>query len=514
MPSMRLSKIVATLGPVSDNPDTIKALINAGVNVFRLNFSHGNPEKFKVLVDCIDTIRKELDVPVAILGDIQGPKFRVGTFEGGEPVHLQKGATLKLVVGEGPGHAGLLTTKFIELVSALNVGQAVLLDDGAMQLEVTKRLGPAEVECKVLQGGLLKEKKGINVPGLKIDIEPLTEKDKEDCRFVMTQCFDFLALSFVQSDEDIRYLRCYLAEHNPEDRLLPAIIAKIENPQSLTCIEAIVEEADGIMVARGDMGVEMDLERVPFVQKQLIDMANLAEKPVITATQMLESMITSATPTRAEVSDIANAICDGSDALMLSAETAAGQFPIETVKTMSRIMLEAERNLPFWHRPDDVERVFRDPRMVAYRDGMEFHEAIAQTAVIAARRSDARAIMVMSNSGSMAGRVSKRKPRCPVVVLTNSQHTYYRTNLFWGTFPIKVRFEGESSDEVIAQAENEVSRAGFLSNHDTVVFCAGQTQLLGLTNVLKIHRFDQVIRPGRHVQGVTSAVHTDFLSTC
>lgn len=502
---MRLSKIVATVGPRSQDPETLKALMEAGVNVFRLNFSHGDHAFFETIVGHITRLRAELDKPVAILGDIQGPKFRVGELVDHQPVPLETHSLVELVVDDAPGTSQRVTTKWDALVSVLEVDQRVLLDDGSMELKVEKVLSPTAVQCRVIKGGVLKEKKGINVPGLIIDIPPLTEKDKADCKFAMTQPMDFLALSFVQTEQDIRYLRDFLGQNNPSDRLLPSIIAKIENPQSLDHIHAIMEETDGIMVARGDMGVEMALEKVPFVQKQLIQLANEYQKPVITATQMLESMVKSSTPTRAEVSDIANAICDGSDALMLSAETAAGDFPVETVTYMAQVMREAERNLPPWHRPDDRERMFMSAAETPYKDGMAFHEAIAQTAVIAARRSDAKALIVFSNSGSMAKRVSKRKPRCPIITLTSNDSTYYRTNLMWGTYPVKIEVT-DRSDETLAGAEEPIDRLGLVHGGQTVVFCAGQTRLVGLTNLLKINRLDQIIRPAR-----VPEAHTDTM---
>jgi pyruvate kinase len=487
---MRLAKIIATLGPASQKPETIRNLLTAGVNIFRLNFSHGQHEILKETIATIRQTALELDIPTAILGDLQGPKFRIGELENHTPVLLEQGEIIRFTAENVPGNKAHLTTNTPQIIEELNIGDEVLMDDGNIAIQVIERISPTEIRCKVTMGGLLGEKKGINVPGLKMsNIAALTEKDKVDALFALQHDLDFIALSFVRSYHDILYLRNFIAENNPPGQIAPRIVAKIEKPQALDEIDAIIETTDAIMVARGDLGVELRQEKVPVIQKMLIGKANAAEKPVITATQMLESMIYSSTPTRAEVSDIANAVFDGTDALMLSGETAVGKYPVETVLTMARIIEEAESHYGEWHHRAEIKETTIES---ATDRVLKFHQAIAQAACYAARKAKTTAIVVLSYSGSMALRIAKRKPQKPIIALTPHQKIYRQLNLLWGVYPIKI-VASETTDGTLLAAEQAILEHGLLAKRDPIVFCAGQTHLTGITNTLKMYLFGDVL---------------------
>jgi len=486
---MRLSKIIATIGPASKSPEMIRKLFKAGVNMVRINFSHGSREDIKEVIRSVREISRELMLPVAILGDLQGPKFRVGEFENHQPIMLEKGSIVKFSASEKPGNSEHITTNTPEIIEELEVDQEILLNDGALALSVVEKPSEHELICRVKIGGLLGEKKGINVPGVKMaGLVAMTEKDKGDAVFAMEQGLDYLALSFVRSYQDVLFLRRFLEENALPGKTLPQIIAKIEKPQALDEIDAIIETADGIMVARGDLGVEMKPEKVPSIQKMLINLANEAEKPVITATQILESMIQNPGPTRAEVSDVANAVFDGSDALMLSGETAVGKYPCEAVEAMARIIREAESHFAEWHHRVEIESFILD---IAKNQALKFHQAIAQAAGFAARKARAKAIVVMSFSGKMARRISKRKPQKPIIALTPNESVYRQLNLLWGIYPLLVTVE-ETTEKTLAEAEKTIMAQGFLKKKDTIVFCAGQTHLSGITNTIKIYQLGEI----------------------
>jgi pyruvate kinase len=475
---MRLAKIVATLGPASSEPEMIKSLIQAGVNVFRLNFSHAQHEALRVVIQTIRNTSQTLNLPVAILGDLQGPKFRVGEFEGHHPILLEEGKTIRFVAEKAPGNAQKITTNTPQIVEELRIGDDVLLNDGLLALRVEERISQAELVCRVISGGILGEKKGINVPGLQLkNLPALTEKDKPDALFILEQQLDFIALSFVRSASDIDYLRGFLQEHAQPGQELPMIVAKIEKPQALDEIDAIIATTDAVMVARGDLGVELKPEGVPIVQKRLIAKANAAEKPVITATQMLESMIYNSTPTRAEVSDVANAVYDGSDALMLSGETAMGKFPIESVRMMGRIIEESESHFL-------EERRSNPPAAIEGRT-YAMHEVIAQSACYAAKKARTKAIVVLSVSGQMARRISKRKPPTPILALTPQPNIFHRLCLYWGVFPLKISPLSTSS-VTLQEAHQVLKTSEKLGSGDAIVFCAGKTELLDLSNTMRL----------------------------
>lgn len=487
---MRLVKIIATLGPATQNQEMICNLLKAGVNVFRLNFSHAAHEGLKQTIEQIRRISRELDLSVAILGDLRGPKFRIGELKEHSPIQLEVGATIRFAADEAPGDQSRITTNAPQIIEELRIGDEVLLNDGAIALQVIERLSASELNCKVIIGGTLGEKKGINVPGLKVaNLPALTGKDKEDALFALGQDLDYLALSFVRSARDILELRRFLQEHATSGQAIPLIVAKIEKPQALEEIDAILDVTDAVMIARGDLGVELKPERVPAVQKMLIHKANKAEKPVITATQMMESMIQNPMPTRAEVSDIANAVFDGTDALMLSAETAVGKYPVEAVQIMGRIVQESESHCKGWHQRIGMEEFMAE---VSDEKALEFHQAIALGACYAAIKAKTRAIIALSHSGKMANRISKRKPQQPIIALTPNPRVCRQMNLLWGVYPLQIA-ASDTAEGTLQAAEQAIFRYGYLRKDDPVAFCAGQTHLEGMTNMIKIYSFGDIL---------------------
>lgn len=474
------TRIVATMGPSSGSEERIRELAQVGVNVFRLNMSHGSPEEHVARLQLIRKVAGELNIPLAVLADLQGPKLRTGYLKDGKPIPLEDYAVVEFTTRTRESAPGIISTKYAELLVALEPGSLVLIDDGKIRLEVLERINENSLKCQVVQGGVLEARKGINVPGTVLPITAMTEKDKEDAALMARAGVDYLALSFVQRAQDIVDLKQYVAGLGLE---CPPVIAKIEKPQALNEIESILQEADGLMVARGDLGVELRPEEVPVAQKRLVAEANQAQKPVIIATQMLESMIHSVQPSRSDVSDIANAVFDGADALMLSGETSVGEHPVETVAMMSRIIHEAEKSI--FANPG-TDRRSEDSRLTS----PNFYHAIAHTATYASRKANVKAIVVLSNSGSMAQRVSKLKPLRPIIALTPRIEVYHRMALLWGVFPL-VFEEAEHTDETLENGERAILGKGFLQLGDSVVFCAGNTHMKGAANMLKIYHLGQ-----------------------
>ncbi|TPX66488.1 pyruvate kinase [Spizellomyces sp. 'palustris'] len=570
----RRTKIVGTLGPAS--VPKIKELILAGINMFRLNFSHiENPETQTPVIEEIRKHSDDLNIPVAILGDLCGPKIRCNDFKPGPTIQLTPGRPVRLIVSSGPGTDGVITTKIPEVVRQLENGHRILLDDGNLTLRVSRRISDTELECEVLVGGELKSHKGINVPDIRLGVAALTDKDKRDAEYAYRMRLEYVAMSFVQRVEDVEELKRLFGEWKNSDAQLsantrgivrhpvhddidaevdeleenwrPHIILKIEKPQALDVIDDLIRVGDGIMVARGDMGVEISLERVPVIQKMLIRKANAADKPVITATQMLETMINSPVPTRAEVSDVANAVFDGTDAVMLSAECATGKYPIETVQMMARVCQQAEDGDTYMH-PQVITAHDRRNRV---NDGSgEFAYPIADATVAAAEEANASAIIVFTTLGSMAIYVAKRRPNRPIIAVTSSYSLYRRLVLNYGVYPtltpvLKIRSvlskgpvstkilppetdtsptktspTGQSptksagtlllvsnTDQIYAQAERDILKTADelgLERGDPVVFCAGfHAPWPGLSNTLRIARFGDAVRSAkaRHLWG-------------
>lgn len=472
------TKIVATLGPASESPEKLKQLSLAGVNVFRLNLSHCPPDEQRVRIRRIREMSQELQRPAAILADLQGPKIRTGALKDNQPFTLRDYEVVEFTSREAESRPGVITTKFSELISALEPGSMVLIDDGKIHIEVLQCISPDTVKAQVVQGGVLEARKGINVPGTTLPIAALTDKDREDAKTAVEAGVDYIALSFVQRAQDIKDLKLFIQGLG---LTCPPIIAKIEKPQALKDIDNILQEADGLMVARGDLGVELRPEEVPVAQKMLVAKANEAEKPVIIATQMLESMTHSLQPSRSDVSDIANAVFDGTDAVMLSGETSVGEYPVETVAMMSRIIHEAEKSIfSKLDRPAERSDI----------TSPSFYHAIAHTASYAARKANVKAIVVLSNSGSMAQRISKIKPSRPIVALTPRPEVYNRMSLLWGVTP-EVFKMGEDTDKTLENCEKTILEKHLLNTGDGVVFCAGDTQMKGATNMLKIYHIGE-----------------------
>lgn len=416
-PNADVTKIVATIGPASATPDVIRQLILAGVNVARLNFSHGEHEVHARAVQNIRGIAEDLGRPVAILGDLQGPRIRIGVLP--EALSLAVGETVVLV-HEDTAADGEIPVTYDDLATDVKVGGSILVDDGLIALEVTKVEGP-RVHCTVRYGGLLKSNKGMNLPGIDVSAPSLTDKDRADILFAIEQDLDYLALSFVRRPEDILELKALL----PKGML---VVAKIEKDSALERIEGILKVSDAVMVARGDLGVELPFEEVPLQQKRIISLANRYGRPVITATQMLESMIQNPRPTRAEASDVANAILDGTDAVMLSAETAAGLHPVLAVRAMRRIATAAEQ-APV-ARGQGLDRLAPGEATI--------EETIAAASVTAVRLLGAQTIVVFTKSGFSARIVAARRPNVNIVVLTDNRRTYNQLALVWGVTPFLV----------------------------------------------------------------------------
>jgi pyruvate kinase len=459
------TKIVCTLGPASSERDAICSLVKAGMNVARLNFSHGTHEQHAARIQTIRGVADELKTPLAILGDLQGPRIRIGDLPG--TLEVEEGSDVVLAP-EGGAHAGEIPVSYENLAADVHVGDRVLVADGLIELVVLDVHRP-RVTARVLHGGPLSSHKGINLPGVQVSVPSLTEKDREDVGFAVDQGLDYLALSFVRRAADIAELR----EMIPKQLL---VVAKVEKDVALNNIESIVRASDAVMVARGDLGVELPFEEVPFAQKRIITLSNRFGRPVITATQMLESMITNPRPTRAEASDVANAILDGTDAVMLSAETATGQYPRLAVEAMARIILEIESH-PSSRREDRAMP----------RDGsVSTEQAIAAAASAAVRMLAAPAIIVFTKSGATARVIASHRPNVPILVLTDVDRTYRQLALVWGVIPELVP-HCDTYDDMLESALKAVERRGLARPGDRVVVTAGVPfDVPGTTNLMKV----------------------------
>jgi pyruvate kinase len=426
----RRTKIVATIGPVSSDIDTIVALISAGVNVFRLNMSHGTQAEHRERYERIRAASGRMNRPVAVLADLCGPKIRVGLFENGQ-VRLVDGTDVTVTVETVLGTAARFSSQYLELAQDVVPGSLILLDDGNIELNVVRVEG-TEIYCKVMHGGILKDKKGMNLPNVNVSAEALTKKDRDDARFASSLGVDFVALSFVRTGTDIDRLRELLTE-NKSNAL---IVAKIEKPEALTNIVDIIDRSDAIMVARGDLGVELDFTQVPNVQEQLVDLARVKQKPVIVATQMLESMITQSRPTRAEVTDVANAVRSGADAVMLSAETAAGAHPVDAVRTMDNIIRRTEQ-YQFEHGAfSSIEFYTPTDTLARTPSCLSAEEAIATTVASLTRQTTVNAIVAASSHPKSVSYLSSQRPATVIVVPGVTSSTRALSALSWGVVPI------------------------------------------------------------------------------
>ncbi len=468
---MRRAKIVCTLGPATSTAERIGELIDAGMDMARLNFSHGTHESHEQTLYRVRSEAEKRGRAVAVLLDLQGPKIRVGTFADGK-VNLEPGAEFIITTEDVVGDAHRVSTSYQGLPGDVRVGDQLLLDDGYLSLTVTDVVG-AEVKTLVVSGGVLKNNKGINLPHVEVSAPALTEKDRADLAWGLRHGVDYLALSFVRSAADVREARLLATA---DEQRIP-IIAKIEKPQAVECLDAIIEAADGIMVARGDLGVEMGPEKVPIIQKELIEKTNRAGKVVITATQMLESMINQPRPTRAEASDVANAVLDGTDALMLSGETAAGKHPIESVRTMSRIIREVEKS---HHYRSNIEIPSMELPVSA--------NAIAHGAVIAAWEMKVSTIVAVTESGGAARLMSEYRPEAAIIACTSNETTFRRLALHWGVTPILIS-PCATIDELLERIERTLVTRGAVHTGERLVVTMGFPVGSGeTTNMLKIHK--------------------------
>ncbi len=470
---MRKTKIVCTIGPASESTEIMEELIRSGMDVARLNFSHGTLQGHESKVESLRAISRHLGRNVAILQDLAGPKIRIGSFQGGYAV-LKPGSWFTLTTRDVAGDEHHVSVSYPNLPKEVNPGDAILLGDGALELEVAETT-PTDIRCRVLAGGHISSRKGINLPTGTLRIPSLTKDDRRNLVSGIKMGVDFIALSYVRRARDIKGARDIIES---EGAKIP-IIAKIETRKALDNIDAILEEVDGIMVARGDLGVETPLERVPLVQKMLIRKANALGKPVITATQMLGSMVDNPRPTRAEVTDIANAIFDGTDALMLSEETAVGNYPVESVRTMANIAMAAEEGFPY--------EVFERK---GHNRGGSTPDAISYGACLLAREVDAKAIVTPTESGMTARLVSRYRPSHPIIALSPHEETIKQLSLSWGTIPIKVD-TFEDTDDMIEKAKRATVEMGFARRGEKIVLTAGlPIGIAGNTNIIKIALID------------------------
>jgi len=469
---MRKTKIVATVGPACDTPEMIRELIMAGANVFRLNMSHGEHAKVKVLIEDIRRISVEVDRPVSILMDIQGPKIRVGVFKEGQ-ITLVKGQKFTFDQVPEEGNSERVNTTYKTIYKDVKPGDQILLDDGKMEVKVTAVIED-RVETEVITGGILKNKKGMNLPDVTISLPALTEKDIADVHFGCTQDLDYFALSFVQRTQDVIYLRNILEQRKRSDI---GIVSKIEKIGAIEDIDRIISVSDAIMVARGDLGVELGPEKVPNLQKRIITKCNKAGCPVITATQMLDSMEKQVRPTRAEASDVANAILDGTDAVMLSGETAAGNYPRESVEMMRKIILETEVEMAYGPRPFPWFEI----------KNCTTAQALSYSAAQVANAIGAELICCFTSGGKQPRIVSQFRPKQPVVAITFERKVANRVMLYWGVVPIIIKEHARLDDEIVA-AEEELLRRNWAQEGDKMVIMGGiPTHISGTTNMLKVH---------------------------
>jgi pyruvate kinase len=468
---MRRTKIVATIGPASREPAVLERLIRAGVNVVRLNFSHGEHEQHLAVIRSVREICARLGSPVALLQDLSGPKIRTGRVRG-DGIELVDGARIEITTDESvEGTPELISTSYDPLPRDVRPGDRILLDDGNLELAVVSTDGQ-RVLCEVVHGGLLKSNKGMNLPRVKLSAPALTEKDERDLAFGLAQGVDYVALSFVRQAADLEECRRLVRAQGATAPL----IAKIEKREAIEDLASILDAADGVMVARGDLGVELSTEEVPTLQKRIIEMANGAGKVVITATQMLESMIENPRPTRAEASDVANAILDGTDGIMLSAETASGRYPVEAVETMARIARYTENHY----------YTFRSPNRVASGSGSVVALSLARVASSVAEELDCKLIVAFTESGATARLVSSFRPRAPIAAITPNDDTLRRLALWWGVVPVKSR-AAPTTDAMILHGESLLKQRGLVASGDTVLMLAGQSHTAGATNMLRVH---------------------------
>lgn len=471
---MRKTKIVCTIGPATDNDDIMRELMVSGMNVARFNFSHGDYETHKIRFEMVEKLRQELDLPVATLLDTKGPEIRLGKFVDDKPVEIFDGDVYVLTTEDVPCTDKVGSISFKKLPKDVGIGTRILINDGVIEL-LAEKISGSEITCRVIHGGILSNNKGINVPGVKLSMPYLSDRDMNDLEFGAKMGFDFIAASFVRTAADINYLRKFTQSLGWFD---VRIIAKIENLDGVENIDEILEASDGIMVARGDMGVEIPFEQIPAIQKKLIHKGYNSGKQVITATQMLESMIVSPRPTRAEITDVANAIYDGTSAIMLSGETAAGAYPVEAVKTMALIAETTENNINYKSR--------FGARHTEINNSVA--EAIAHATVTTAHDLNAKAIITVSLCGQTARLISKYRPGCPIIGCTMSDVVCRQMNMSWGVMPFIID-EKTNTDDLFDSAVEAAQKRSLVQAGDLVAITAGvPIGVSGTTNLMKVEK--------------------------
>ncbi len=481
----RKTKIICTLGPASESEQMIRELMLAGMNVARLNFSHGTHEEQKGKIELVKKVREELKLPVAMLLDTKGPEIRTRDVEGGK-IELKKGQSFVLTTEEVLGNEGIVSITYRDLVKDVEVGDAILIDDGLIELRVNQ-VTEKDIYCTVKNGGFISNKKGINVPGVNLNMPFISEKDYDDIIFGIEEGFDFIAASFTRSAEDILEIRKILDERNCDHI---KIIAKIENLQGVENIDEILRVSDGIMIARGDMGVEIPLEEVPVIQKKLILKSLEIGKPVITATQMLDSMMKNPRPTRAETSDVSNAIYQGTGAIMLSGETASGQYPVEALKTMDRIAIRTE---------EDIDYDYRFKRR-SIMDKPDITNAVSHATCTTAADLKAAAIITVSKSGRTVGMISRYRPSCTIIGCCMDDYVCRQLNLYWGVEPLLLERE-DNAETLFNRAVEAAEQAKLVMRGDLTVLTAGvPLGITGTTNLIKVQVAGQILVTG---QGIT-----------
>lgn len=474
---MKKTKIICTMGPKTDNKEVLTQLVRGGMDVARFNFSHGDYEEQKQRMELLKSVREELGIPVAILLDTKGPEIRTGLLENGENVTIEDGAVFTFTTQQVAGTNERVSVTYEELPRDVEVGGRILVDDGLLEFEITD-ITETEIICKTLSGGTLGQRKGINVPNVHVNLPAITDKDRQDILFGIEQGVDFIAASFIRSGSAILEIKELLKEHGAEKI---HVIAKIENAEGLENADEIIEYSDGVMVARGDLGVEIPAEQVPHVQKQLIQKCNEKYKPVITATQMLDSMIRNSRPTRAEVTDVANAIYDGTDVIMLSGETAAGKHPVEALKMMCDIAQATEE-----HLKEDEQLETRQ-----MYETQNVSSSVGIASVITAKQLHARYIVTPSVSGQTTRLVSKLHPNTPIIGMSPNESTLRKMQLYWGVVPMPTTVM-ESAEDIMNRSVNALKNLGKVETGDTLVITAGvpasrnTQEVSGFTNMMKV----------------------------
>ncbi len=478
---LRRTKIVCTIGPSSEDKETLIKMIKAGMNVARMNFSHGTHEEHDKRIDLVRQAASEVGKNIAIMLDTKGPEIRLGTFSR-EPVLLRTGDEFTLTTREVEGDRTIVSVSYKDLPKDVGVGGKILLADGLIELEVLEIIDGTDLRCKVINGGELKSRKGVNLPGVQVNLPALTDKDIDDILFGIKKRVDFIAASFIRKAADVLAIRNILEEHQADIH----IISKIESREAVDNIKEIIKVSDGIMVARGDLGVEIPPEDVPLIQKYLIEQCNKAGKPVITATQMLESMTHNPRPTRAEASDVANAILDGTDAIMLSGESAAGKYPVQAVETMNRIAMRVEESFPYAR----FMKKHEESRSKTVTDSIGY--AVCEVSA----NLDASAIITATTTGHTARMIAKYRPKAPIIAVTPRPKVLRKMALVWGVEPLLVR-DIHSTDEMISASVETALAANLVKGGDLVVITAGvPVGVHGTTNMMKVHTVGNILARG------------------